>query len=105
MKKFERDIIRSLLERTEYKDLAFPDTEMQSVLEFSGAGYFLSFRSSKLPKNRIILNEPNINGKLNGIAVGFIGFIQDSELILECYSFDQELGPEDRHGEFVLSAI
>ena len=72
--------------------------------KFSGAGYFLTIKDTMLPKHRIVLDRPDIRGKLGGIDVGYLAFVENSELMLECYSYDQEILPKHRDQEFVRDA-
>ena len=104
MKKFERQIIGELLEMSELKDIVISGAADNEVVEFSGAGYFLTIKDPMLPKHRIVLDSPNIQGKLDGIEVGYLAFVENSELMLECYSYDQELLPMHRVREFVRNA-
>lgn len=104
MKEFERTIIGELLEMSELKNIALSEAADNEVVEFSGSGYFLTIKDSMLPKHRIVLNRPDIRGKLGGIDVGYVAFVENSELMLECYSYDQEILPKHRDQEFVRDA-
>jgi len=104
MKQFEREIIGELLEMSELKDIPLPDESEPELLDFSGAGYFLYIKNPLLPKHRVVLDKPDIRGKLAGIDVGYLAFVENSELMLECYSYDQEILPEHRDEGFVRDA-
>lgn len=104
MKEFERKIIGELLEMAELKNIVLSGAGDNEVVEFSGAGYFLTIKDLMLPKHRIVLDRPNIRGKLGGIDVGYLAFVENSELMLECYSYDQEILPKHRDQEFVRDA-
>lgn len=104
MKEFERKIITGLLEESELKNIALSETADNEVVEFSGAGYFLTIKNPALPKHRIVLDSPDIRGKLGGIDVGYLAFVDNSKLILECYSYDQEILPKHRDEGFVRNA-
>lgn len=101
MKEFERKIISELLEKSELKDIVLYEVLDCEELEFSGAGYFLTIKDPALPKRRIVLNDPDIRGKLGDIDVGYLVFVENSELTLECYSYDREILPEHRDKKFV----
>ena len=64
----------------------------------------MTIKDPMLPKHRIVLDSPNIQGKLDGIEVGYLAFVENSELMLECYSYDQEILPKHRDREFVRDA-
>jgi hypothetical protein len=104
MKEFERKIIAELLEESELKNIALSGAMDNEVVEFSGAGYFLTIKDPVLPKHRIVLDSPDIRGKLGGIEVGYLAFVENSELMLECYSYDQEILPKHRDQEFLRDA-
>ena len=101
MKEFERKIVGELLEASVLENIALSGVADNEAVEFSGAGYFLTIKDPALPKHRIVLNRPDIRGKLGGIDVGYLAFVENSELTLECYSYDQEILPKHRDQEFV----
>lgn len=101
MKKFERKIIGELLEMSEFKNIVISGSPDDEMVEFSGAGYFLTIKASMLPKHRVVLNRPDIRGTLGGINVGYLAFVENSELILECYSYDQEILLKHRNEDFL----
>ena len=100
MKDFEYKIISELLEYTLGESFVFPESESKEDLHFSGVGYFLTLKNTEFSKERIVLDKPDVLGKLDGIDVGFIGLIQDNELTLECYTFNDELTKENRTNGF-----
>lgn len=104
MKEFERKIISKLLEMSGLKNIVLSGAADSEVVEFSGAGYFLTIKAPMLPKHLIVLDRPDIRGKLGGIDVGYLAFVENSELMLECYSYDQEILPKHRDQEFVRDA-
>jgi uncharacterized protein (UPF0248 family) len=104
MKEFERKIIGELLEMSGLRNIVLSREVENEVVEFSGAGYLLTIKDSILPKHRIVLDSPDIRGKLGGIDVGYLAFVENSELMLECYSYDQEILPKHRDQEFARDA-
>lgn len=62
--------------------------------EYSGAGYFVTVRHSVLPANRIVISEPLVVGRAGDIQGGYLVFIEDGELMLECYSASSTEVPE-----------
>ena len=89
---------------SELKNIPLSEVADNEVVEFSGAGYFVTIKDSMLPKRRIVLDRPDIRGKLGGIDVGYLAIVENSELMLECYSYDQEILPKHRDQEFVRDA-
>ncbi|MEW8119933.1 MAG: hypothetical protein AB2792_22455, partial [Candidatus Thiodiazotropha sp.] len=63
MKHFERKIIGELFEMSELKNIPLSEVADNEVVEFSGAGYFVTIKDSMLPKRRIVLDRPDIRGK------------------------------------------
>lgn len=63
--------------------------------EYTKSGYFLNIRSSHLPKGRIVCSEPIIIGEADNITCGFVIFIENGELTIECHSWSEENVSED----------
>ena len=101
MKNFEQQIINELLDTSELKDITLSKSTENETLKFSGAGYFLTIKDLVSPKNRVVLSNPDIRGKLGGVDVGYLAFVENSELTLECYSYDTEITAQHRELEFV----
>ena len=101
MKNFERKIIDELIQASELKDIFLSSTLENEVLEINSAGYFLTIKDPTLPEHRIKLDSPDIRGKLGGIEVGYLAFVKNSELVLECYTYEQEISPQHRELGFV----
>jgi len=101
MKQFERVIIDELLLNSKSEEaIAFPEQTNESTVEFTGSGYFLTLKDPRFSKNRIVLNNTDIHGKLDGIDVGYLAFIENNEFILECYSYEQEVSAANREQGF-----
>ena len=96
IKEFEREVIEILV-----KDV-LPSSVLASVIEepehvdyeYSGAGYFLTVKHAALPHKRIVCCEPDVRGVVEGMESGFIVFLENNELTLECHPWDDNL-PED----------
>ena len=104
MKEFEKNIVNELLNTPELKSVVHSGILDNETTEFSGVGYFLTIKDSELPKERIVLDKPAINGMLGGVEVGYLAFVENSELTLECYSYEKEVLPKHREMEFVRNA-
>jgi hypothetical protein len=61
--------------------------------DYSGCGYFLTVKHSALPLERIVCDEPLVCGLAQGISSGFIIFIENGELMLECYELGEPTIP------------
>ena len=90
---YEKDVIRKLCEAhisQALLDDVFEKSEAKCV--HSGAGYLLTFAHSELPLERIVCDKPKLLGEWNGIDSGFIVFLENGELTLECHSWgDKEI--------------
>ena len=104
MRDYEKEIILELLSGSGQLDIELPESEEDIEIEFTGAGYYLEFKNESIPKERIVLDKPNISGQLGGIKVGFIAFIENSVFTLECYTFDEGISPDCREHELIQSA-
>jgi hypothetical protein len=94
---FEKQVLRLLVTPqlgAEAVEAIERDAELVSY-EHSGCGYFLTVRHSNIPTNRIVCSKPIVAGRVDDTACGFIAFIENGELMLECYSFGDDSIPED----------
>jgi hypothetical protein len=69
--------------------------------EYTGAGYFLTLRHSRLPSERIVCSAPMVLGKAGGIETGFVVFLENQRLMLECHSWGDDAVPESYRDEDV----
>ncbi|MCB0703087.1 MAG: hypothetical protein KDC55_10315 [Ignavibacteriae bacterium] len=79
----------------------FSTEELNSILQspitgydYTGAGYFLELTNDILPKDRKTISKPTLLGSADNFEVGFLIFIENSKLILECHSWGEENPPE-----------
>ncbi len=74
--------------------------------EYTGSGYYLSARHPSLPGERIVCDRPLLMGKADGIDCGFVIFIEDGRLTIECHSWGELEVPEDyRDRDVQVAAI
>jgi len=59
-------------------------------LEFTGCGYFFTVSHPDLPARRIVCHEPEVWGIADGVKSGFIIFIENGELTIECYDAEDK---------------
>jgi hypothetical protein len=55
--------------------------------EYTGSGYLLSLQHPCLPKARTVLSKPTVMGHADEVDCGFIVFIENSELTIECHTW------------------
>jgi hypothetical protein len=63
--------------------------------EYTGCGYFLDVSHPFLSKNRIVCDRPIVIGEADGITCGFIVFIENNQLTIECHSWGETDVTED----------
>jgi hypothetical protein len=54
--------------------------------DYSGVGYFLTVKHPSFPSKRIVCDKPNVVGRSGNIQSGFVVFIENGELMLECHT-------------------
>ena len=57
-------------------------------------GYFLTMKHDELPLERSVYDSPYISGKANEIKTGFVVFIENHELTIECHGIAEDV-PRD----------
>ena len=100
IKESERIILSALISGSNCPSIEVPQKNCEVDVDYSGAGYFLTYRSNNLPTKRYVLDTPKIHGWYGKTQVGFIAFVEDSEIMLECYTFTGDFSPEDRECEY-----
>jgi len=55
--------------------------------EYSGNGYFLTVAHPSIPAERRVCSQPVVMGHAEGIDCGFILFIEDGKLMMECHTW------------------
>jgi hypothetical protein len=96
-KKFEIEAIR-LLTANVLSAEALSQVEQASALddyEYTGCGYFATLRHESLPIDRVVCHELKVIGESRGIKVGFILFLENHELMLECHDWGIQNIPAD----------
>lgn len=58
-------------------------------------GYFLTVRHPALPVERQVYDSPLLIGGCGELECGFVIFLENGELTLECHSWDGSVIPED----------
>ena len=103
---FECGIIRTLCDTelgSSLIDSVFRFSDSVS-LEHSGVGYFLTLSHANLPMQRGVFNRPHIRGRLGVYRVGYLVFVGNRELMLECFSYEDALPEDARNNDFVADA-
>ena len=88
---------------------AVTSEQMRLVATFSGAtsdrytgsGYYLTISDQNLPIDKITSSEPAVVGKSGDVQCGFVAFLGNHELTLECHTW----GPVDVPDDFRDRAV
>ena len=94
---FEVEALRWLLEPALGKDSVdalIYEAEFVSY-DYSGCGYFLSVTHPSLPQDRFVYSSPLVLGRAGGVESGFLIFVENGELTLECCTLGEIEVPED----------
>jgi hypothetical protein len=103
LKDFEQRAIDLLLEGKLPLDTiqALKDKAQLVGYKHTGVGYFLTLSHPALPRERMVCDKPRVMGRSRGIESGFIVFIENQELVLECHSWGADAVPETYRDEDV----
>jgi len=72
-------------------------------VDFTGEGYYLTIKHKELPAERIVCDKPMLVGIFQEQEVGFIVFVENNSLCLECYNLSTKGVPESiRNGTVIL---
>ncbi len=66
-----------------------------SRYEYTGSGYYLAVSHPSLPDDRCTLCEPAVIGTAGDVRAGFVVFLAEKELTLECHTWGAVDVPED----------
>lgn len=72
--------------------------------EYTGSGYFLTVRHESLPRERVVCSSPMLSGSAGGVDCGFVIFIENGELTIECHPWGENVPEDFRDREVKLAA-
>ena len=92
IKEFEKEALKVLT--SDVLSLA----ELEAVIEGpdsvsyeqTGSGYYLTLEHRSLPEKRIVCSKPVVKGVSGDIQCGFVVFVEDRRLTLECHSWGEK---------------
>lgn len=104
MKPFEREAVRLMAEgHIANEVLARVVDAAHGCCDHSGVGYFLTIRDDGLPAERVVLDQPVVLGRAGAIEVGFVVFVENHELTLECHGWGEEVPTDIRERHVAVS--
>ncbi len=72
--------------------------------DYTGCGYFLTIKDVRLPSERLVLSNPPVVGSAGDVQAGFLVFLGEHELVLECHTWGSVDVPADfRQLDVVIS--
>jgi len=89
-KNFERQVVEILVKPhipLDQLKTVLDDTESVSFEDYASAGYFITVHHPSLPSSRIVCDKPLVIGKFKDVQCGFVVFLENGELTLECHSW------------------
>lgn len=97
LKPYEQKVIEILFTN------GFPSVELAELFsssqvvgyEYTGSGYFLKLINDKFNFKEQTLYKPTVSGKCAEFTVGFLIYLNENEIVLECHSFDEVNPPEN----------
>lgn len=63
--------------------------------EYTGAGYFLKIRVNSLNLKKETIQKPIVIGEYDGLMLGFILYLYQNEIVMECHSWSSDNPPEN----------
>jgi hypothetical protein len=86
---FEREVVEILVRPY------LPEDRVAEVLEaaepmscvHTGSGYYFTVRHPSLPRRRIVCHDPVVLGRCDEVQCGFVVFLEDARLTLECHTW------------------
>ena len=104
----EVEVIRRLAAgrlQAELVESVIASAHLQSV-EVTGSGYFLTVSHPGLPAARMVLDRPTLSAVAAGCSCGFVIFVENGTLTLECHAWgDEELPDTVREQEFSIEGV
>jgi hypothetical protein len=94
---FEAQALHMLVDAvlgSETAALVVSEAELVSY-EYSGCGYFVTVKHEALPVERKVCGEPIVTAKSGDVDAGYIAFIENGQLMLECYTAGAIEVPKD----------
>lgn len=96
-REYEREVIRLLAGRVlspGQLGALLSEGELVSY-DYTGCGYFLTVRHASLPEERVVCSEPALAGSAGGVTCGFVIFIENGQLTVECHTWGDTDVPEE----------
>ena len=96
LRQFEIEVLRILLAEV-LTDDQWAEVEHYSgkvVYEYTGSGYLLTLPLSNLPPAPRTFSEPAVAGEAGPVRCGFVAYLEDGNVVLECHTWGEIDVPE-----------
>jgi hypothetical protein len=94
---FETEVLQYLLqnrlEQSEWQALV--NNYQITNYDFTGAGYFLDIVCSSIKFEKETIDCPIVIGTVNDLEVGFLLFVEENNITIECHGWSDENLPEN----------
>lgn len=91
-RKYEIDAIHRLVRDSVESNILESALAAEKLeVEHTGVGYFATVAHELLPKARQVFSSTEIMGRFGDIDLGFVVFIENHKLTLECFTYNDEL--------------
>ena len=96
VEKFERDALTLLVADRIPNSVLFDVINKPETIEckFTGAGYYLDLKHQSLAGPRRVFSDVNVEGAFEGRTVGFVAFVDEKILTLECFAYGDDGIPD-----------
>ncbi|MEK7724776.1 MAG: hypothetical protein AAB336_10535 [Acidobacteriota bacterium] len=98
LNEYEKKVIKLLISNI------FSSNEIEEIIKNSkfvglednaGSGYFITIHHANFPKDYLVCSIPTIIGEFDDVNCGFVIFLENNELTLECHSWGEKDLPQD----------
>jgi hypothetical protein len=96
LREYEKTVVHLLASRLllpQQLDAVIREGELVEY-DYTGCGYLLTIKHPTLPTARTVCDTPKLTGSAEGITSGFVIFIEDRQLTIECHSWGEVDVPE-----------
>jgi hypothetical protein len=103
-REFEKEAIRLMAAEvlSEGQLVHALEADHPSHYNYTGSGYFLTVKHASLPIEARALSDPPVVGSVGGVQAGFVIFLGNQELTLECHTWGAIDVPEDFRDQQVV---
>jgi len=97
LEEFEIEVLKIMINSRLTSDnwLDFLSNYKVSGYEYTGCGYYINVISEKIELKNEVISGPFLIGEIGGLQMGFVIYIEDNSITIECHSWGIENLPEN----------